>query len=95
MKRMTAIIAASLLSLGLATTAVATPQQERMKSCNAQAKGKTGEERKAFMKSCLSGGNSAAKSDCEAKAVGKDGKPLVGAARSSFMKKCMAEAGGN
>ncbi|MCX7897519.1 MAG: hypothetical protein N2441_06565 [Rhodocyclaceae bacterium] len=33
-----------------------------------------------------------AKSECEAKAVGKDGKPLAGAARSSFMKKCMSEA---
>lgn len=25
---------------------------------------------------------------CEAKAVGKDGKPLKGAAKNSFMKKC-------
>lgn len=33
-----------------------------------------------------------ARSDCEAKAVTKDGKPLAGAARSSFMKKCMQEA---
>lgn len=32
------------------------------------------------------------KADCEAKAVSKDGKPLAGAARSSFMKKCMNEA---
>lgn len=30
--------------------------------------------------------------DCAAKAVTKDGKPLAGAARSSFMKKCMQEA---
>jgi len=28
---------------------------------------------------------------CEAKAVGKDGKPLAGAAKNSFMKKCEAE----
>lgn len=27
--------------------------------------------------------------DCEAKAVSKEGKPLVGAAKSAFMKKCM------
>ena len=26
---------------------------------------------------------------CETKAMGKDGKPLAGAAKSSFMKKCM------
>ncbi|WP_420971244.1 hypothetical protein [Bradyrhizobium sp. B120] len=25
---------------------------------------------------------------CETKAVGKDGKPLAGAAKTSFMKKC-------
>lgn len=36
----------------------------------------------------------AAASDCEAKAVGKNGKPLAGAAKSAFMKKCEADAGG-
>ena len=29
---------------------------------------------------------------CDAKAVGKDGKPLAGAAKTSFMKKCMADS---
>ena len=29
---------------------------------------------------------------CESKAVGKDGKPLAGAAKTSFMKKCAAAA---
>jgi hypothetical protein len=29
---------------------------------------------------------------CETKAVGKDGKALSGAAKTSFMKKCTAEA---
>jgi opacity protein-like surface antigen len=28
---------------------------------------------------------------CEAKAMGKDGKALSGAAKTSFMKKCMTE----
>ena len=32
-----------------------TPQQEKMKSCNAEAGDKKGDERKAFMSSCLSG----------------------------------------
>ena len=31
-----------------------TAQQQKMKDCNAQAKGKKGQERKDFMKSCLS-----------------------------------------
>ncbi|MFO1111377.1 MAG: hypothetical protein U1E61_19570 [Bradyrhizobium sp.] len=29
---------------------------------------------------------------CETKAVGKDGKALSGAAKTSFMKKCMADS---
>lgn len=29
---------------------------------------------------------------CEAKAVGKNGKPLAGAAKNAFMKKCEASA---
>ena len=33
-----------------------------------------------------------AASDCAAKAVGKNGKPLAGAAKTSFMKKCEADA---
>lgn len=32
--------------------------------------------------------------DCESRAVGKNGKPLTGAAKSSFMKKCQSEAAG-
>jgi hypothetical protein len=29
---------------------------------------------------------------CESKAVSKDGKPLAGAAKTSFMKKCLTES---
>ena len=29
---------------------------------------------------------------CESKAVGKDGKPLAGAAKTSFIKKCKKDA---
>jgi hypothetical protein len=36
-------------------------------------------------------GSAVAQETCESKAVGKDGKPLAGAAKTSFMKKCMAE----
>ena len=32
-----------------------TPQQQRMKDCNAQAGDKKGDDRKAFMSSCLKG----------------------------------------
>jgi hypothetical protein len=37
-------------------------------------------------------GSAFAQDSCESKAVGKDGKPLSGAAKTSFMKKCTTEA---
>ncbi|QOZ77404.1 hypothetical protein XH83_19250 [Bradyrhizobium sp. CCBAU 53351] len=37
-------------------------------------------------------GSAFAQETCESKAVGKDGKPLAGAAKTSFMKKCKQEA---
>ena len=36
-------------------------------------------------------GSAVAQEACESKAVGKDGKRLAGAAKTSFMKKCMAD----
>ncbi len=56
MKRLILPIIA-VLALGLANVAsAATPQQTKMKACNAEAKekGLKGDERKAFMKQCLS-----------------------------------------
>ena len=40
----------------------------------------------------FAGGAAFAQESCETKAVGKDGKPLAGAAKTSFMKKCMADS---
>ena len=40
----------------------------------------------------FAGGAAFAEDSCEAKAVGKDGKALAGAAKTSFMKKCMADS---
>ncbi len=37
-------------------------------------------------------GSAMAQETCEAKAVGKDGKPLAGAAKTSFIKKCKTDA---
>ncbi len=34
-----------------------------------------------------------AEASCEARAVSKEGKPLAGAAKAAFMKKCEKEAG--
>ena len=37
-------------------------------------------------------GTALAQETCDSKAVGKDGKTLDGAAKTSFMKKCKADA---
>jgi len=37
-------------------------------------------------------GVAAAEDSCRSKAIGKDGKPLAGAALSSFMTKCVRDA---
>ncbi|MCP5267542.1 MAG: phosphate starvation-inducible protein PsiF [Zoogloeaceae bacterium] len=75
-----------------APTAAQKAQQDKMKACNAKATGKKGDERKAFMKECLSGGTAdatAADPACENKAAEKK---LAGAAKNSFVKKCTADA---
>jgi len=36
-------------------------------------------------------GSAFAQETCDSKAMGKDGKPLAGAAKTSFMKKCMTD----
>jgi hypothetical protein len=40
----------------------------------------------------FAGGAAFAQETCDSKAVSKDGKPLNGAAKTSFMKKCMADS---
>jgi hypothetical protein len=40
----------------------------------------------------FAGGAAFAEDSCDSKAVGKDGKALAGAAKTSFMKKCMADS---
>ena len=56
-----------------------TPQQQRMADCNKQAEGKKGDERKAFMSSCLKGETAAA-------------APAKPATQQEKMKTCNADA---
>jgi hypothetical protein len=89
MKHIARTSLALLLSLAAATafaadapTKTLTPQQQRMKDCNGEAKatGKKGEERRAFMSTCLKGGSAtaaAAKKAAPAKASAK-AKPTAG-----------------
>ena len=46
--------------LAMSASAQVNPQQQRMTECNAQAKGMTGDARKNFMSTCLSGGSAGA-----------------------------------
>jgi hypothetical protein len=40
----------------------------------------------------FAGGAAFAQETCESNAVGKDGKPLAGAAKTSFLKKCLTDS---
>jgi hypothetical protein len=46
---------AILATLGIPASAQLTTQQQKMKDCNTQASGMSGDARKQFMSSCLSG----------------------------------------
>ncbi|OEZ56868.1 PsiF family protein [Duganella sp. HH105] len=86
-------VASLILSLsGAVFAAEPTAQQSKMKTCNADATGKKGDERKAFMKQCLSADAPAAKvtqqdkmKKCNADATGKKGDE-----RKTFMKECLS-----
>jgi hypothetical protein len=86
------------------TAAAAKPensQQEKMKTCNADAKSKnlSGDERKSFMKTCLSDKPAApAKTNSQQekmKSCNKEAtdKGLKGADRKSFMSTCLKGSG--
>jgi hypothetical protein len=97
----TLILVASTLafsaSTALAQTSPAktpTPQQQRMAECSAANKGKTGDDYKSSMSSCLKGEKPAASltpqqqrmKDCNAQA-GK--QSLAGDQRKAFMSNCL------
>ena len=46
----------------------------------------------AILISSLFATTALAQSTCESQAVGKDGKPLAGAAKTAFLKKCKRDA---
>ena len=64
-----------------------TGQQSKMKTCNVDAKGMKGDERKAFMKTCLS-----KKSDSQQnkmKTCNMEAGDKKGPERKSFMSECL------
>lgn len=97
MKAITMVAAAGLLMLSMSVEAQ-NSQQEKMKTCNAQAKQQqlSGDARKSFLKTCLSNQPAAAASkltpqqqkmkQCNADAKTKN---LAGADRKTFMSTCL------
>jgi|SRR4029453_8358269 psiF repeat len=102
MARLLTLVASfALLSAAWAQEKPLTAQQERMQSCNAQASNNElkGDERQAFMSSCLKGESGGRKltaqqermRTCNAQASRKE---LKGNEREEFMSRCLkAEAG--
>jgi hypothetical protein len=95
----TAAASIAVLSLAFGATAsfAANSQQSKMGDCNKQATDKKGDERKAFMKSCLSATPAAASAPmtqqqkmtaCNQQAADKKGDD-----RKSFMKSCLSNKG--
>ncbi|XLZ68008.1 PsiF family protein [Massilia sp. SR12] len=89
------LIAVLALSCSAAFAADPAPakntQQSKMATCNKDAEGKKGDERKAFMKGCLSNKPAAPATQqdkmktCNADATGKKGDE-----RKAFMKECLS-----
>jgi hypothetical protein len=92
MKSILSVLALGLsLSLGVAHAAdgdAKTAQQSKMATCNADAGDKKGDERKTFMKSCLSA-KKATQQD-KMKTCNVDAKGKKGDERKSFMKECLS-----
>jgi len=99
MNRLIAVVAVPLFFAYVSIAEAATPQQQKMKDCNAEASAKTlkGEERQAFMKSCLSEKGpepmkKATPQQEKMKACNKEAgdKQLKGDERKKFMSSCLS-----
>ena len=103
MKKLISLVALGLtLAMGVAHAAdekADSPQQNKMKSCNADPKAKElkGDERKAFMKECLSakpaaaeGGGTTQQNKMKTCNADPKAKKLKGEDRKKFMKECLS-----
>ena len=91
----------SLCVVGFALSIGATPavfaadgakpaQQSKMSVCNKDAEGKKGDERKAFMKECLSAKAAPATQQSKMKTCNVEAKGKKGDERKAFMKECLS-----
>lgn len=86
------IAMALIFSVGtFSTAAFANPYHEKMRSCNAESKGKKGQERKDFMKACLSEAKEIKNKQHEKmKTCNMEAKGKKGQERKDFMKSCLS-----
>lgn len=99
MKNLLSVVAAAGLALSFATAHAAdtpakapTAQQGKMATCNADAKDKKGDERKAFMKECLSAKKATQQDKMKTCNADAKTKALKGDERKAFMKGCLSNA---
>jgi len=92
-----ALSVACLSTSAFAADAASAPmskQQSKMGDCNAEAKDKKGDERKAFMKTCLAARPAApATQQSKMKSCNADpkAKATKGDERKAFMKECLSK----
>jgi len=67
-----------------------TAQQNKMATCNKDATGKTGDERKEFMKTCLSAKKMTQQDKMKSCNADPKAKELKGDERKAFMKTCLS-----
>lgn len=96
MKRFTLALALGVAAFAAqAADKAPTAQQSKMTTCNKDAGDKKGDERKAFMKECLSAKPAATAASGtpqqqKMKACNADAKDKKGAERKAFMKECLS-----
>ncbi len=91
MKKLFAAVAMTALCLGASVASAeekaAAPQQTKMATCNKEAGDKKGDERKAFMKECLT--DKQARQQDKMKSCNKDAEGKKGDERKAFMSECL------
>lgn len=91
MKTLLSCALVALFAVSVPAMAAGNAQQDKMKSCNSQAAGKKGDERKAFMKDCLSAekADKAGKPENKMATCNTKSKGMKGDERKKFMSECM------
>ncbi|WP_027796371.1 PsiF family protein [Paraburkholderia acidipaludis] len=87
------VLAAPALAQTPASAAAPNSQQQKMKACNTQAGDKKGDDRKAFMKQCLSASGAPAPTMSQQermKACNTQAGDKKGDDRKAFMKQCLS-----